>query len=160
MPRARNKPKLFQTTDTGPDTPAQQYGAIYVRPKDARAGDVRKLREHPLERMAKRRAITDEEKERGLRAVDLYHATLRSRPQTVVFIDGSADPGAASVFACTAQLDYAKAVQNIPARTRRVFNHIVEEGRHMISLRGCRTNHAERQRQLKLFRHALDKLEV
>jgi len=161
MPRARRKPSAPpQITDTGPDTPAQREGATYAQTKDGRPGEVRKTRQHPLERMETRGALTFEEKERGMMAVKLFEATHKGGPMLREFVDGRADPDLPAVLRCDAHFAYARAVVDIPPRCRRAYDHVVEDGRYLISLRGCRTSHTERKRQWKLLRKALAALNV
>lgn len=162
MPRARRKPHspaAPQTTDTGPDTPAQRYGAVYRRPRDGRAGDVRKERLHPLEHMHAHGALNLAEKEAGMRAVAMFEATQKSGAAVREYVDGRADPDIAVVLKCDALFAYARAVAGIPSKSRTVYRHVVEYGLPVGRLRGC-SDAKERRRQWLLLRAALAALRV
>lgn len=164
MPRARKKPSKpaeFQTTDTGPDTPAQNWGVVFHRPKDGRPGDRRKLRQHPLERMAERGAITDQQKESGIAVLNLYERALPSGVGLSEFVDKSGDQGQIAALTAEASMRYAKAVEAIsPGPMTQVFSHVVLDGKYLISFPGCRISHAARVRATNLLKNALDRLKV
>ena len=164
MPRARRKPsdlKEFQTTDTGPDTAAQKFGVVYHRPKDGRPGDQRKTRQHPLERMASHGVITDQQKEAGIAALNLYERALPGGGGLSEYVEKSMDCGQIAALTAEAKMRYAKAVRSVsPGPMTQVFSHVVLNCRYLIEMRGCRTSHAERKRKTRLLKTALDRLHV
>ena len=110
--------------------------------------------------MAERGALSQAEKDRAMIAVKLYEATQRGGAALREYVDGQPDPEMPAITMVDAKFSYARAVRSIPARNRRVFNHVVEQGGYLITMRGCRTSHAERIAQLKLLREAIDALDV
>jgi hypothetical protein len=162
MTKPRKKPaKLvdFQTSDTGPDTSAQKFGAIYKAPEGGRPGDKRKTKQHPLERMASHGAITDQQKEAGIAVLNLYERALPSGGGLSEFVERSMDCGAVAALTCEAGMRYAKAVRFVSSGPMTaVFSHVVLDGLPLIQFKGCRTSHAERQRKTRLLRVALDRL--
>lgn len=162
MPRARQKPSALAVYQdiNGEETPAQRAGVVYAFAKGGRDNDVRKHREHPLDRMAKRGAITGAERDRAMAALDLYDRAQAGPGALLESVDRTPDPDLGAVLSCQASFSYAEAVRDIPPRCRRVFDHVVLEGRYLITLRGCRTSHDERKRQTRLLRNAIKALNV
>jgi hypothetical protein len=164
MGKARRKPsdlKEFQTTDTGPDTAAQKFGVVYHRPKDGRPGERRKTRQHPLERMASHGAITEQQKDAGIAALNLYERALPGGGGLSEYVEKSMDCGQIAALTAEAKMRYAKAVRSVsPGPMTQVFSHVVLDCKYLIEMRGCRTSHAARQRMTRLLRVALDRLHV
>ena len=160
MPRARRKPADFQTTDTGPDTPAQRHGAVYEVPKDAPPGYKRKGRQHPLEAMAERGLISGVLRDKGLRALELYERTQLSPGWLQERVDKSADPSAVAVMMVAAAFDYAEAVRDIPDIARPTFNKVVENGQSIMVAAEDAATVIEGVWRVRWLRIALDSLRV
>lgn len=162
MTKPRRKPHnpAQQTTDTGPDTAAQRYGAIYRPTKDGRPGEILKYRLNPLQAMQQAGELTVEEEAKGLAALDLYEKTQLSPGGIGEYVDKSANSDLSTVLQCDAGFAYAKAVSRIPHFCRPTFNHVVERRGEIDDLPRCKTDADARARRVLLLKWALRELVV
>lgn len=161
MPRARRKPKDFQTTDTGPDTPAQREGAIYERPRGGRPGERRKRKEHPLDTLLRCQSISLDQANRGRRALDLFEKMLCGGGGLSEYVNRTPDWAAIIAHAVEGGFAFGRAVSGIPrGPISRVFKQVVLEGYPVSRLPGCKTDNAMRRLQIARLRVALDAIDV
>lgn len=160
MPRARKKPsdpRRLQTTDTGPDTPAQRAGAVYEKPKGGRPGEIHRRRVHPMELLHKTGAISTEQMVKASAVLDLYEETLLSPGGMSEYVDKQPDWGAISLNNCAANFAYASAIAAIPSGpVMTVFKRIILERVPLSRLPGCSSDGSMRRLQRNRLRIALD----